>query len=50
MESSTIGVQTTEPFDFEGRRITLIDTPGFNDTTTSDTDILAMIAAHLSVL
>ncbi|KAK7690432.1 hypothetical protein QCA50_005530 [Cerrena zonata] len=31
----------------DGRRIILIDTPGFDDTTISDTDILKMIGLHL---
>lgn len=48
MVSCTGSVQTAEPFDFEGYRITLIDTPGFDDTTLKDSDILGMIAAYLS--
>lgn len=28
--------------------VTLVDTPGFDDTTVSDTDILKMIAVYLS--
>ncbi|PSS36825.1 hypothetical protein PHLCEN_2v1369 [Hermanssonia centrifuga] len=31
-----------------GRRVTLIDTPGFDDTTKSDTEILKMIASYLA--
>ena len=31
----------------DDRRIILIDTPGFDDTTKSDTDILKMIGLHL---
>lgn len=50
MESCTVVVQTTEPIDFEGRQITFIDTPGFDDTTINDADVLAMIAAHLTVM
>lgn len=30
------------------RRVLLIDTPGFDDTTKSDTDILKEIAAFLA--
>jgi hypothetical protein len=30
-----------------GRRVVLIDTPGFDDTTRSDTDVLKFIAAFL---
>ena len=31
----------------DGRRVILIDTPGFDDSTVSDTDILKMIGLHL---
>lgn len=31
-----------------GKLVTLVDTPGFDDTTVSDTDILKMIAVYLS--
>ena len=34
----------------DGRRVILIDTPGFDDTTISDTDILKMIALYLSTM
>jgi hypothetical protein len=37
-----------DPFELDGRRITLIDTPGFDDTRKSDTDVLKMIAAFLA--
>ncbi|CAL1707967.1 unnamed protein product [Somion occarium] len=45
--SSTTQVQSSQPFDVGGRRIVLIDTPGFDDTTRTDTDILRMIATYL---
>ncbi|OAX30640.1 hypothetical protein K503DRAFT_806951, partial [Rhizopogon vinicolor AM-OR11-026] len=48
LESCTKEVQTSRPFVISGRFVTLIDTPGFDDTTRSDTDILSMIAAYLS--
>ncbi|KIK46994.1 hypothetical protein CY34DRAFT_35664, partial [Suillus luteus UH-Slu-Lm8-n1] len=48
LESCTNEVRTSRPFVVNGRVVTLIDTPGFDDTTRSDTDILAMIAAYLS--
>lgn len=35
------------PFAIDGRPVILIDTPGFDDTTKSDTDILKMIAGFL---
>ncbi|KAK0846198.1 hypothetical protein LTR91_022148 [Friedmanniomyces endolithicus] len=38
------------PFEFEydGHHITLIDTPGFNDTTRSEAEVLKSIAEYLS--
>ena len=50
LESCTSQVHTTEPFAFRGRTITLIDTPGFDDTHISDTDILKRIALYLSTM
>ncbi|OAX43140.1 P-loop containing nucleoside triphosphate hydrolase protein [Rhizopogon vinicolor AM-OR11-026] len=46
LESCTSEVQATKPFILNGREVTLIDTPGFDDTNRSDTDILAMIGAY----
>ncbi|KAK1066326.1 hypothetical protein LTR74_007213 [Friedmanniomyces endolithicus] len=39
------------PFEFEydGHHITLIDTPGFNDTTRSEAEVLKSIAEYLSI-
>ena len=48
MESCTADVQVADKFTLDGRSVTLIDTPGFDDTTTSDTEILKMIAAFLA--
>ncbi|KAF5376652.1 hypothetical protein D9615_007813 [Tricholomella constricta] len=48
LQSCTTSVQATKPFDLDGFRVTLIDTPGFDDSTVRDTDVLAMIAAYLS--
>ncbi|TCD63735.1 hypothetical protein EIP91_004986 [Steccherinum ochraceum] len=48
LKSCTSEVGYSHAFEFAGRRIILIDTPGFDDTTKSDTDILKMIALHLS--
>ena len=36
------------PFVLDGRHVTLIDTPGFDDTARSDTEILKQISAFLS--
>ncbi|KAF7424178.1 hypothetical protein PC9H_009481 [Pleurotus ostreatus] len=48
LRSCTNDVQICRPFELDGRRVTLVDTPGFDDTTKSDTDVLAMIAAFLT--
>ena len=48
LRSCTNTVQTVETFYLDGRRVALIDTPGFGDTTRSDTDILRMITAFLA--
>jgi predicted GTPase len=47
LESCTDEIQLSEEFILEGRRIMLIDTPGFDDSNKSDTDVLKMIAAFL---
>ncbi|KZP04408.1 hypothetical protein FIBSPDRAFT_806838, partial [Athelia psychrophila] len=46
--SCTSDVDATAPFVFQDRRVVLLDTPGFDDTTKSNTDILKMIAAFLA--
>ncbi|KAH8795996.1 P-loop containing nucleoside triphosphate hydrolase protein [Flagelloscypha sp. PMI_526] len=48
LESCTSEVQVTQPFALDGRSVTLIDTPGFDDTEKSDFDILNLISKHLS--
>ncbi|KAJ3516876.1 hypothetical protein NLJ89_g860 [Agrocybe chaxingu] len=48
LKSCTSVVQVAEPFVLEGRTVTLIDTPGFDDTTRSDADILRMIGLFLA--
>lgn len=48
LRSCTSIVQITPPFMLDGRSIRLIDTPGFDDTTKSDTEILRMIALFLT--
>uniref|UniRef100_A0A0W0EZU3 G domain-containing protein n=1 Tax=Moniliophthora roreri TaxID=221103 RepID=A0A0W0EZU3_MONRR len=48
LQSCTKVVQPAQPFKFQGCQVTLIDTPGFDDTTTSDTDILKMIGTYLA--
>jgi len=49
LDSCTKEVQAFECFDSEGRRIILVDSPGFNDSDTnvSDLDVLQLIADWL---
>ena len=48
MESCTAEVQLADEFICGGRAVTLIDTPGFDDTSKSDTEILKLIALFLA--
>jgi hypothetical protein len=48
LRSCTNTVEPAGAFNLDGRRVVLIDTPGFDDSTRSDTDVLKMIAAFLA--
>ena len=48
LESCTSDVQLANEFTLDQREVTLIDTPGFDDTNKSDTEILSLIAAFLA--
>jgi len=48
LESCTPEVQLANEFTLDGRRVLLIDTPGFDDTVKSDTEILKNIASFLA--
>ena len=48
LEPCTTEIQLSDELALDGRRVVLIDTPGFNDTSKSDTDILEMITAFLA--
>ncbi|TFY58555.1 hypothetical protein EVG20_g8101 [Dentipellis fragilis] len=48
LQSCTSQVQLAPPFYLQGRPVTLIDTPGFDDTNMSDTDVLRAIAVFLA--
>ena len=48
LESATAEVKLANEFTLDGRVVTLIDTPGFDDTSKSDTEILKIIAAFLA--
>jgi len=50
LESCTSIVQAAAPFQLDGHTVTLVDTPGFDDTHRSDTEILRMIAVYLSTV
>lgn len=47
MESCTSDVEIAKEFTLDGRKVVLIDTPGFDDTNKSDTEVLRLIAAFL---
>ena len=47
LKSCTDTVQVAGAFKLDKHPIVLIDTPGFDDTARSDTDVLTMIAAFL---
>ena len=49
LQSCTAEVEVADEFILDGRRVVLIDTPGFDDTTVSDAEILEKIAAFLAV-
>ncbi|KXN90230.1 hypothetical protein AN958_04770 [Leucoagaricus sp. SymC.cos] len=49
LESCTDSVHFSSPFTVDGKQVILMDTPGFDDTKTTDSDILKMIAASLSL-
>ncbi|KAJ2928894.1 hypothetical protein H1R20_g8124, partial [Candolleomyces eurysporus] len=40
-------VERADPFDLDGRRVVLFDTPGFDDTNRTETEILRTIALEL---
>jgi len=48
LTSCTAEVQLSNEFNIDGRRVILIDTPGFDDTNVSDAEILEKIAAFLA--
>lgn len=48
LESCTESVELSEPFELQGRRIRLIDTPGFDDSSKSDAEVLNTIATFLA--
>ena len=48
LASCTAEVELADEFTLDGRSVTLIDTPGFNNTSKSDIEILEIIADFLA--
>ena len=48
LESCTAEVQLANEFILDEKAVTLIDTPGFDDTSKTDTEILRLIALFLA--
>lgn len=48
MRSCTTQITEADSFKCSGKLVTLVDTPGFDDTTLSDTEILKRISVYLS--
>ena len=46
--NSTAEVQLSNEFVLDGRAVTLIDIPGFDDTAKGDTEILKTISTFLA--
>ncbi|KAH8074814.1 P-loop containing nucleoside triphosphate hydrolase protein [Cristinia sonorae] len=47
LESCTDTIQKSQPFELDGYTVTLVDTPGFDDTNKSEVEILTMICDYL---
>ena len=48
-DSCTSTVESAPPFELDSRRVILYDTPGFDDSHMSDTDVLKIIVKELEV-
>ncbi len=48
LKSCTSKVELSEPFVLNGKKIRLIDTPGFDDSNRSDADVLGTITDFLA--
>ncbi|THH15941.1 hypothetical protein EUX98_g9380, partial [Antrodiella citrinella] len=48
LESCTAEVQSAVPFILDGKYVTLIDTPGFDDTVKTEAEILRLISTYLA--
>ncbi|KAH9925224.1 uncharacterized protein B0H18DRAFT_933679 [Fomitopsis serialis] len=50
LHSQTATVELSKMFEHKSQRIVMVDTPGFDDTIESDTDVLITIASYLAHL
>jgi hypothetical protein len=50
LKACTACVMPSNSFTLAGRRILLIDTPGFDDTTLSDIEVLKRLGLFLSTM
>ena len=50
LRSCTSEIQVSPEFAVDGQPVSLIDTPGFNDTTMDDIDVLKEISAFLETV
>ena len=48
LQSCTNGVDISPAFIIDGKPTLLVDTPGFDDTTKTETEILSMLATFLA--
>ena len=46
--NSAAGVQLSDEFVLDGKVVTLVEIPGFGDTSSNDTEILDIIATFLA--
>lgn len=50
LHSETAAIELSRTLKYKSQRIVMVDTPGFDDTTRSDSDVLTIIASYLSEL
>ncbi|THG96261.1 hypothetical protein EW026_g5536 [Hermanssonia centrifuga] len=48
LQSCTDKIEFSKSFELEGRMVTLVDTPGFDDTAKSDTEVLNIVCDYFS--
>ena len=48
LRSGTDQIESSRPFVLDGKVVILVDTPGFDDTTKSDSDVLKIIHDFLA--